>query len=210
MVVKNSKYVKSKILNSIINFYFMGSKMFKILKIVPIIFLLNSCISSKNRVLNNEISDFKKINTYDYCSKFSYIANIEDIKYKNLFIEYINLDSNCKWNGLASGYFISLFKEELKAKSFELVQRFDFKNLEISTYIVDKQFYVDIVNEFGVFDDKFIIDYSGIYTDEILRKNGRINNYKDYARLDFEYSKSLVRFNFINNYFSRDSESFID
>ncbi|QEZ88406.1 hypothetical protein [Aliarcobacter cibarius] len=182
--------------------------MFKILKILPLIFVLNSCISSKNVSFNNNFSNLKKQNTYDYCSKFSYIANVEDIKYKKLFIEYINLDQNCKWNGLASGFFISLFKDNLKVKSFEYVEKYDFKNIEILTYIIDDIYYVDFINEFGVFDDKLIIDYSGIYTDEILRKNGKINNYKDYPRLDFNYDKSLVRFNFINNYFSRDSENF--
>lgn len=190
------------------NFYFMGAKMFKILKILPLIFVLNSCISSKNVSFNNNFSNLKKQNTYDYCSKFSYIANVEDIKYKKLFIEYINLDQHCKWNGLASGFFISLFKDNLKVKSFEYVEKYDFKNIEILTYIIDDIYYVDFINEFGVFDDKLIIDYSGIYTDEILRKNGKINNYKDYPRLDFNYDKSLVRFNFINNYFSRDSENF--
>jgi len=88
----------------------MGAKMFKILKILPLIFVLNSCISSKNVSFNNNFSNLKKQNTYDYCSKFSYIANVEDIKYKKLFIEYINLDQNCKWNGLASGFFISYLK----------------------------------------------------------------------------------------------------
>ncbi len=182
--------------------------MLKILKIVPIIFMLNSCISSKNALINNNLSNFHKENTFDYCSKFSYIANVDDDKYKKLFIEYINLDSSCRWNGLASGFFISLFKDELKANSFEIVQKFDFKNIEIHTYIIDKKYYVDIVNEYGVFDDRFTIDYSGIYTDEILNKNGNINKYKNYPRLEFNYNKSLVRFNFINNYFSKDSDSF--
>jgi len=186
----------------------MGVKMFKILKILPIIFVLNSCFSSKNTILNNEISYSNKQNTYDYCAKFSYIANIDDIKYNKMFIEYINLDSSCKWNGLVSGFFVSLFKDELKAKSFKLIQRYDFKNVEISTYIIDEIYYVDIIDEFGVFDDTLIIDYSGIYTDELLRKNGKLNIYKEYPRLDFNYNKSLVRFNFIYNYFSRDSESF--
>ncbi|WP_198304986.1 hypothetical protein [Arcobacter vandammei] len=184
--------------------------MLKILKIVPIIFLLNSCISTKNTLNNNNFSNFDKKNTYDYCSKFSYIANVNDEKYKKLFIEYINLDSSCKWNGLARGFFVSLIKEDLNAKSFDLVERFDYKNVEISTYIIDNKYYIDIVNEFGVFDDRLIIDFSGIYTDEILLRNGTINKYKSYPRLDFNYNKSLVRFNFINNYFSRDSESFRD
>lgn len=184
--------------------------MLKILKFIPIIFMLNSCVSSKNSLINNNYSDFKKQNTFDYCSKFSYILNIDDIKYRKMFVEYINLDFNCKWNGLARGFFVSLFKEELNAKSFELVQRFDFKNVEISTYIIDNYFYVDIIDEFGVFDDRLTIDYSGIYTDDILRKNGMINNYKDYPRLDFNYNKSLVQLNFINSYFSLDSGSFRD
>lgn len=182
--------------------------MFKILKIVPLIFILNSCFSSKNSIFNNEISYSNKQNTFDTCSKFSFIANINDVKYKKMFIEQINLDSSCKWNGLASGFFVSLFKDEIKAKSFKLISSNDFKSLSISTYLINDKYYVDIVNEYGVFDDTFIIDYSGIYTDELLKKYGMSNLYLNNERLDFNYNKSLVRLNFINHYFSRDSEGF--
>ncbi len=179
--------------------------MYKNLFFIAIIFLLNSCVSVKNQKLDSEFSNYKKISTFDYCSNFSYIQNIDDLKYKRLFIEYISIKSDCKWNGLSRGYFVDLFRDNIKVNSFKLVSREDFSNLEISTYIIDEQYYIDIINSFGVLDDLLIIDFDGIYTDEILKSFGKRNIYLDKNRFFVEYNKSLVRMNFFKTYFSKDS-----
>ena len=181
--------------------------MTKILFLVALIFMLNSCVSSRNHIIETKFSDFNKINTYDSCTNFSYISSIDDVKYQKMFIEYISLDSSCKWNGLARGFFVNLFKDSLKVSSFELVQREEFSNTEISTYIIDKKYYVDIINQYGVFDDTLIIDYSGIYTNELLNQNGKTNLYLQNLRLDTNYSNSLVKWNFVNSYFTREREN---
>ena len=97
--------------------------MAKILFLIALIFMLNSCVSSRNHIFETKFNDFNKINTYDSCTNFSYISSINDLRYQKMFIEYISLDSSCKWNGLARGIFVSLFKDSQKASSLELVQR---------------------------------------------------------------------------------------
>src|SRR5574344_2475790 len=104
---------------------------------ICIVFIFLVSCGTKSNLIQSEFENEKKQNSYDACANFSYISLSNDIKYKKIFTEYINLDSSCKWNGLARGFFVSLIKEDLNAKSFDLVERFDYKNVEISTYIID-------------------------------------------------------------------------
>jgi len=186
--------------------------MFKYLKYLLLILLLNSCVLTQNLNLDKEfiLINQKKRLTLDSCSRSSYISLIEDKKYGKLFIEYINLDNDCKWNGLSRGYFVELFKSTIKVNSFELVERIDKDNIEINTYLIDKKYYVNIINKFTVFEDIFIVDYFGIYTDEEIKKFDKEykNIYLNKPRFSFNYSKSLVNMNMINSYFSKESESY--
>ena len=100
--------------------------------------------------------------------------------------------------------------DNIKVKSYKLIERIDFSNIEISTYLVDDTFYVNIVNQYKVFEDIFIIDYKGFYTTNLVKKydSNYTNIYLQKPRLDTNYSNSLVRMNFINSYFSKERESF--
>lgn len=184
--------------------------MFKYLLFMLFSLILSGCIPKTTpSIIEERFSNQKEISTFDSCTNFSYISQIDDIKYGKLFIEHINLNSDCKWNGLARGYFVLLFMDTIKAKSYKLVERLDFSNIEVNTYLVDETFYVNIINQYKVFEDVFIIDYKGIYTQNIIKKydNNYINIYLQKPRLDTNYSNSLVRMNFINSYFSKERES---
>lgn len=174
--------------------------------------MLNSCVSSQNLNLDEKIKliNEKKTLTFDNCTNFSYISNSDDNLYGKIFSEYIRLDSSCKWNGLQRGFFVDLFKDTIKAKSLKLVERIENKNLEISTYLVDNIYYVNIINRYTVFEDLLIIDYKGIYSTNLIKEFNKEykNIYLDKPRLISNYSNSLVRMNFIKGYFSRESERF--
>ena len=89
--------------------------MFRFLYIILLSLFFTSC-SVKSNLIQDEFTNIKKQNTYDRCANFSYISLSDDIKYGKIFTEYISLDSSCKWNGLARGYFVSLFMDTIKAK----------------------------------------------------------------------------------------------
>ncbi|MCG3653963.1 hypothetical protein PJV94_03255 [Aliarcobacter butzleri] len=185
--------------------------MLKNIFLLATIFILSGCIPKTTpSIIEERFSNQKEISTFDSCTNFSYISQIDDIKYGKLFIEHINLNSDCKWNGLARGYFISLFMDTIKAKSYKLVERLDFSNIEVNTYLVDDMYYVNIVNQYKVFEDIFIIDYKGFYTTNLIKEydNNYTNIYLQKPRLDTNYLNSLVRMNFINSYFSKERESF--
>ena len=117
--------------------------MLKNIFLLATIFILSGCIPKTTpSIIEERFSNQKEISTFDSCTNFSYISQIDDIKYGKLFVEHINLNSDCKWNGLARGYFISLFMDTIKAKSYKLVERLDFSNIEVNTYLVDDMYYV--------------------------------------------------------------------
>lgn len=176
-----------------------------------IVFLLFAGCGVKNGLIQSEYGNIvRKSSTFDRCTNFGYIAISEDETFGKLFTEYISLDSSCRWNGLARGYFVTLFMDEIKAKSYKQVEKREFKNIEVLTYLVDDYFYVNIINNYTVYEDKLIIDYSGIYSTNLIQSFDAtyINNYLNSPRLDVNYFKSLVRYNFFNHYFVVESSSF--
>jgi hypothetical protein len=185
--------------------------MFKYLLFLPLVFILSGCtIKSTPSILDGTVANQNSAWTYDSCTNFSYIAESNDARYGKIFVEDINLDMTCKWNGLARGFFVTLFMDTIKARTYKLIERLDFENIEVSTYLVDDTFYINIVNQYTVSEDILMIDYNGIYTTELVKKYNPnyVNAYLQKPRLDVEYSKSLVRMNFFYSYFSRMRESF--
>lgn len=184
--------------------------MFKYLLFLPLIFILSGCaIKSTPSILSGNLANTKEISTFDSCTNFSYIAQSDDMRYGKIFTEYIKLDANCKWNGMARGFFVTLFMDTIKAKTYKLVERLDFENIEVSTYLVDNTFYVNIVNQYKIYEDILMIDFGGLYTTDLVKKYNPnyVSAYLQNPRLDADYSNSLVRMNFLYSYFSRGRDS---
>lgn len=51
---------------------------------------------------------------------------------------------------LSKRLFYISFMDTIKAKSYKLVERLDFSNIEVNTYLVDDMYYVNIVNQYKV------------------------------------------------------------
>ncbi len=154
-----------------------------------------------------ELLNPKYENQYSDCSLDTYTLSDDNKEYGKLFIENIQLDNSCQWNGLASGYFVYEFKNRSKFKSFKLVNRFLKSNFEVSTYLVDGEKYVDIIDIFSVNSNTLIIDSKGKLASMIISNLDSKYEYKylDKPRLDFDYNFSLVNNNFFLHYFGRES-----
>lgn len=187
--------------------------MHKFIYILIVGFFINGCtyVSNFNEKVEL-INEAQKKSTFDSCANFSYISNINDEQYGVLFSEYINLDQTCSWNGLSRGYFEYLFKTTLKLKSFKIVDRIDFKNYEFTTYLVNDEYYMNLIYKYSSFEDLFIIDYDGKYFTKLIKDFdiSYKNSYLNEKRFSSDYSNSLVRMNFINSYFSRQRESIFE
>jgi len=198
--------------------------MIKSFLLVLIIFFFTACSSSVpftytpkiNELkfqISKEHSFIKKLNnpqyilTSDTCANESYL-----LKEERYFIEYISLDTNCSWNGLSSGYFQREFKDKLNIKAMETVEQIDIKNYSFSTFKINDKDILNTITIYTVFSDIFIIDYEGVLYEELLLefKPTYKNNFKSLPRFKANYTYSMVNFNFINNYFNRESGDFLE
>lgn len=158
---------------------------------------------------NISINKQNKIYTNDFCTNFSYILTDNSSKYGKLFEEYIDLDLSCNWNGFARGFFDDLFMSTLKLKSMKTIERFDLKNYEFSTYLINEKYYVNLIYKFSVTENVFIIDYDGKLSEDLIREFDKEykSKYVNELRFSSDYNNSLVDKNFINAYFSKEREN---
>ena len=142
-------------------------------------------------------------NTFDGCTNDSYTIN--ESRY---FIEHISLHSNCRWNGLSGGFFEYQFKEKLKLKSMETLERIEINNYTFSTFNINNESVLNIIWLYGAYQDTFIIDYEGKLFNQLITalKPDYKNKYIHQTRFKSDYKQSLVNMNFIKSYFGADRE----
>lgn len=146
-------------------------------------------------------------NTYSSsCSLHSYTLFDENSEYGNLFVEYINLNENCHWNGLPSSFFQTNLKYKLKLNSIETVESFDIQNFNFKTFKINDESYVSFIYIYGGKVERLILDNDGKLYTKLLKsfKNNYENKFLDEKRFKGKYNSSLVQGNIINNYFEKE------
>lgn len=199
----------------------------KILILLISIFFLSGC-ADKNAVYkldNRSITLGKDINNrvninftnplmqrhLERCVFDSYTLLDDNENYGNLFIEYIDISSNCRWNGLSSGFFETSLRYSLKLNSIKTVETFEIDNYTFKTYMINNDSYLSAIYIYkGSTKDVFILDYYGrLYTKVLKTFNPNyINKFLAKKRFIGRYNESLVRKNFIEHYFSVDRSDF--
>ena len=133
----------------------------------------------------------------------SYVLEAYTLKTKDLFIEYIHIDSDVSWNSQALGYFISLLKENLKIRNMDLLEKKEFNHYEFLTYKIDGNYILNIIYIYEINKDVFIIDKQSELYENLLK-----NFQKDYkytleknSNLNLDINVSLVKNNAMRSYF---------
>ncbi|AXX91290.1 hypothetical protein CPU12_11940 [Malaciobacter molluscorum LMG 25693] len=149
--------------------------------------------------------------TYHPCTTFSYYIKDNNIKYGKLFIEYVDLDSNCMWNGFPRSFFEDLFKQTQRIQNMKVVEQYDYDNFEFTTYLINNESYINLIYNFTTSTSTFILDYSGKLSNEYIKSYNKnyISKYMNKKRYSKDYEKSLVTMANFYSYFSRDSDSYV-
>lgn len=133
----------------------------------------------------------------------SYVLEAYTLKTKDLFMEYIHIDSDVSWNSQALGSFISLLKENLKIRNMDLLEKKEFNHYEFLTYKIDGNYILNIIYIYEINKDIFIIDKQSELYENLLK-----NFQKDYkytleknSNLNLEINVSLVKNNAMRSYF---------
>ncbi len=163
----------------------------------------------KFKVASNEILFFT-LNNFIYEPRANqylqegYTLKVKDKEF-DFFLEYIHLSTQSKWNGEARSFYEDFFKEKLKLRSFKLLNRFEVKNYEFSTYLVNENEIIQLIYIWDVYKDTFIFDRSGtLFNNLATRLNKEYkDNFKEYKRTTLEFPYSLIVQNRVNSYFNK-------
>lgn len=137
----------------------------------------------------------------------SYVLEAYTLKADNLHIEYIHTEDDISWNGQALSFFKDLLKDNIKAKSMELLEQIEFSHYEFLVYKINDYFILNIIYIYEINKEIFIIDTKGELYENLLKNFDKTYEYKfEKKPIDFEsLNLSLVKNNAMKSYFTLQS-----
>ncbi|MCG3669397.1 hypothetical protein L5F33_03900 [Aliarcobacter butzleri] len=134
-----------------------------------------------------------------------YIIDAYTLSANEIYLEYIHTDIDVSWNGQALSFFISLLKDNIKAKNFDLVEKEEFSHYEFLTYKVDNSYFLNVIYIYEVSKEVFIVDKKAELYEKLLKNFKKDYVYrfeKDSNNIPKIENLSLVKNNAMNSYFS--------
>jgi hypothetical protein len=137
----------------------------------------------------------------------SYVLEAYTLKADNLHIEYIHTEDDISWNGQALSFFKDLLKDNIKARTMELLEQIEFSHYEFLVYKINDYFILNIIYIYEINKEIFIIDTKGELYENLLKNFDKTYEYKfEKKPIDFEsLNLSLVKNNAMKSYFTLQS-----
>ncbi|MDN5101708.1 hypothetical protein O8C99_00765 [Aliarcobacter butzleri] len=134
-----------------------------------------------------------------------YIIDAYTLSANEIYLEYIHTDIDVSWNGQALSFFISLLKDNIKAKDFDLLEKEEFSHYEFLTYKVDNSYFLNVIYIYEVSKEVFIVDKKAELYEKLLKNFKKDYVYrfeKDSNNIPKIENLSLVKNNAMNSYFA--------
>lgn len=134
-----------------------------------------------------------------------YIIDAYTLSANEIYLEYIHTDIDVSWNGQALSFFISLLKDNIKAKNFDLIEKEEFSHYEFLTYKVDNSYFLNVIYIYEVSKEVFIVDKKAELYEKLLKNFKKDYVYrfeKDSNNIPKIENLSLVKNNAMNSYFA--------
>jgi len=158
----------------------------------------------KFQIDSNEMLGYT-LENFDYKTRHDpYTVEAFTLKNRDIFLEYIRLDSDCGWNTDAYGAFKSFFKEKLKLKSMKQLEEHTFENYTLSTYLLNSESVVHFIHIYEMFKDAFIVDTKGDLYKRLmssLQEGAFEYAYGNEKRIDIDFDISLTKQNAFSYFF---------
>lgn len=134
----------------------------------------------------------------------SYVLEAYTLKANNLHVEYIHTDNDVSWNGQAFSFFKDLLKENIKAKSMDLLEKKEFRHYEFLVYKINGQYVLNLIYIYEINKEVFIVDTKGELYENLLKNFDKTYVYKfEKNQIDFmDLNLSLVKNNAMKSYFN--------
>lgn len=155
--------------------------------------------------INSEYYYTFALNNYETKTRHdSYILEAYTISSDNLFVEYVHVDNDVIWNGLASSFFVNLFKEKLPINSMQVIEKKEFEHYKFITYKINDEFTLNFIYIYEINKDIFIIEKNAELYINLLQSFQKDYKYKfdKNQDLEFDINISIVKENALNGYFN--------
>ena len=134
----------------------------------------------------------------------SYVLEAYTLKADNIHVEYIHTDNDVSWNGQAFSFFKDLLKENIKAKSMDLLEKKEFRHYEFLVYKINGQYVLNLIYIYEINKEVFIVDTKGELYENLLKNFDKTYVYQfEKNQIDFmDLNLSLVKNNAMKSYFN--------
>ena len=134
----------------------------------------------------------------------SYVLEAYTLKANNIHVEYIHTDNDVSWNGQAFSFFKDLLKENIKAKSMDLLEKKEFRHYEFLVYKINGQYVLNLIYIYEINKEVFIVDTKGELYENLLKNFDKTYVYQfEKNQIDFmDLNLSLVKNNAMKSYFN--------
>lgn len=133
----------------------------------------------------------------------SYVLEAYTLKTNDIYLEFIDLDIVCSWNGQARSLYENLLKTKLNI-NLEVSERVEYKHYEFTTYQIDNDFILHLIYIWEGNKNIFILDSKGeLYKNlsSSLNKNYTYS-FDKFDKLSISFDISIVKENSIKQYFN--------
>ena len=150
--------------------------------------------TAKFLLSNKEYFDFPMTSSSRKDRFSQFVQNGYTISTNDIFIESITLKQDSCWSGQPRGLYEQFFKEQLKIKSFELLERVDILNYEFSSYKIDNSFVIHLIYIWSSNSNTFIWDSKGELFKQLQTtlNNEYIYTFNDSEKGDISFDISLT------------------
>ncbi len=133
----------------------------------------------------------------------AFVLSAYTLKSDELYLEYIEFQNDVLWQQDAFGAFLNEVKDELKFTSFELLEKLNFSKYEFRTYKIDDEYILSFIHLQELHKDIFIVDKKMELYEKLIQnfKKDYSFRYKEYKKINQDFSFSLTKSNSFKNYF---------
>ena len=132
-----------------------------------------------------------------------YVYDAYTLKANNIFVEYIHTLNDVLWNSQAFSSFLNILKDDLKANSFENLEKKTYTHYEFNIYRVNKEFNLFIIYIYEMNKEIFIVDTKGELYENLLKnfEKSYSCSFSTNQKNSLDFNISLTKNNALNNYF---------
>ena len=155
----------------------------------------------QDKIYEYKFDNIRYRNRLGHCVRDGYTIRSK-FKDSDLFIENIDLEAQCSWNGLSKDLYIGFIEKETVRYRMKLLTNIESDNYEFSIYKTKNGCNLYLISIYRGIDMTFIVDKKGTFFYDLLSKTEpNIKLEKIDIKCSINFNSSLIDDNIVGNYF---------